>query len=225
MFAAIAHAYDLNNRVHSLGQDQRWRRFAVRQAQVTPGDLVLDVACGTGDLSQAFAASPASRVIGLDFTHEMLVVAREKQRGHSGPAAAKITYIEGDAQCLPLADASVNVVSIAFGIRNVADPRLALSEFARVLRPGGRLIILEFDQPRNAVMRWFNTFYCARVMPVTATWISGDRSGAYRYLPASVGTFLSREQMTGTICASGFRDATVAPLSLGICVCYRAFRI
>lgn len=224
MFAAIAHAYDLNNRLHSLGQDQRWRRFAVRQAGVKPGDVVLDVACGTGDLTEAFARSPASRVIGLDFTHEMLVVAEKKRRALASESAAKVTYIEGDAQALPLADRTVDVVSIAFGIRNVARPAKALTEFARVLRPGGRLVILEFDQPRNAVMRWFNTLYCARIMPITATWISGDRSGAYRYLPASVGTFLSREEMKREICAAGFADASATPLSMGICVCYRACR-
>jgi len=222
MFAAIAPSYDLNNHLHSLWQDQRWRKFAVRQARVRPGDVVIDVACGTGDLSQAFARAGAGRVIGIDFTHEMLDVAERKRRSERRPDV--LTYIEGDAQQLPLASACADVVSIAFGIRNVADPRLALSEFARVLRPAGRLIVLEFDQPGNPIMRWFNTMYCAKIMPRTATWISGDSSGAYAYLPASVGTFMSREQLAGSIAECGFERVETTGLSLGLCACYRALR-
>ncbi len=156
MFAAIAGAYDLNNRLHSLWQDQAWRRFAVRQANVRPGERVLDVACGTGDLTQAFARSPAAGVIGMDFTPEMLDVARVKQQRLSEVTAAKIVYAQGDAQRLPYAAQSFDVVSIAFGIRNVESPALALAEFRRVLRPCGRLIILEFDRPSWAPLRWFN---------------------------------------------------------------------
>lgn len=222
MFNAIAGTYDLNNRLHSLGQDQRWRRVAVRAAGVKAGDIVVDVACGTGDLTQAFAATGAGHVIGVDFTHNMLKVALEKRgrdRNH-----AKMSYFEGDAMNLPLADACADVVSIAFGIRNVADPGRALREFARVLRPGGRLVVLEFDQPRFPLMRWFNNLYCRRIMPVTATAISADKTGAYKYLPASVGTFLTRDQMVGAIGASGFTDVTARGLSLGICACYRAVR-
>ncbi|MDX2132864.1 MAG: bifunctional demethylmenaquinone methyltransferase/2-methoxy-6-polyprenyl-1,4-benzoquinol methylase UbiE [Planctomycetota bacterium] len=219
MFGAIARSYDLNNAVHSLGQDRRWRNFAVRQAAVRPGDVVLDVACGTGALTRAFAArSPASLVIGADYTRAMLDIAARDRPD------ARTTYIEADAMRLPMADASVDVVSIAFGIRNVQDPRRALGEFARVLRPGGRLVVLEFDRPRNAVVRWFNDLYCGRVMPRTATWLSGDRSGAYRYLPASVGAFMSREQMVDAIRQAGCTDVTATPLSWGICVCYRAIR-
>ncbi|MBS0198162.1 MAG: bifunctional demethylmenaquinone methyltransferase/2-methoxy-6-polyprenyl-1,4-benzoquinol methylase UbiE [Planctomycetes bacterium] len=222
MFSAIAGSYDLNNRVHSLWQDQAWRRYAVKTADVQPAEHVLDVACGTGDLTQAFALrSPASRVVGLDFTAPMLDVAREKQKGQPKLAAEKISYIEGDAQKLPFADASFNVVSIAFGIRNVASPAAALAEFRRVLRPGGRLVILEFDTPRFPPMRWFNNFYCGWIMPRTATLISGDRSGAYKYLPKSVGTFMSREQLLAAMSAVGFTQTTARPLSLGICVCYK----
>ncbi|MBI1190592.1 MAG: bifunctional demethylmenaquinone methyltransferase/2-methoxy-6-polyprenyl-1,4-benzoquinol methylase UbiE [Tepidisphaera sp.] len=222
MFDAIAGSYDLNNRVHSLWQDQRWRRFAVRAAAVKPGDIVVDVACGTGDLTQAFARTGAAHVIGIDFTHNMLKVAMEKRRGEA--RAGKMSYFEGDAMNLPLADGCADVVSIAFGIRNVADPKKALGEFARVLRPGGRLVILEFDQPRFPLMRWFNNLYCRRIMPVTATAISADKTGAYKYLPASVGTFMSREEMVAAIAAAGFTGAKATGLSLGICACYRALR-
>lgn len=225
MFSAIAPSYDLNNRVHSLWQDVRWRAFAVRQADVRPGDVVLDVACGTGDLTQAFARTAATKVTGLDFTPAMLDHARVKQRSQHPDIAAKLTYIEGDAMDLSaIASASVDIVSIAFGIRNVSDPPKALREFARVLRPGGRLVILEFERPKNPIIRWFNDAYCGKVMPLTATLIARDRSGAYRYLPRSVSTFYSQEQMTQLVRDAGLTDVAAFPLSMGICICYRAVK-
>ncbi len=223
MFAAIAKSYDLNNRVHSLWQDQMWRRFAVRQAEVKPTDIALDVACGTGDLSQAIAKAGAAKVIGLDFTFEMLEIARHKVGGlptTSNPD--RITYIQGDAQQLPLADGSTDVVTIAFGIRNVLDPARAIREFRRVLRPGGRLVILEFAEPRLAPVRWFNSLYCRQIMPRTATWIAGDKSGAYKYLPKSVATFVTPEQMGGMMRDAGFVSIKTHSLSMGICMCYSA---
>lgn len=223
MFAAIARSYDLNNRVHSLWQDQMWRRFAVKKAVPSKTEVVLDVACGTGDLSEAFARAGVEKVVGLDFTFEMLEIARHKQGVL--PAARhgdRITYIQGDAQRLPLADASVDIVSIAFGIRNVLDPAQALREFRRVLRPGGRVVILEFAEPKFAPIRWFNNLYCRRIMPVTATWIARDTSGAYKYLPKSVQTFVTPEQMCGMLTQTGFREPKSWNLSLGICTCYLA---
>ncbi|MBX3410910.1 MAG: bifunctional demethylmenaquinone methyltransferase/2-methoxy-6-polyprenyl-1,4-benzoquinol methylase UbiE [Phycisphaeraceae bacterium] len=222
MFAAIAGAYDLNNRVHSLWRDQAWRRFAVRAAAVRPGERVLDVACGTGDLTQAFARSPAAGVIGMDFTPEMLDVARAKKQRLESVPASKITYMQGDAQDLPFPANSFDVVSIAFGIRNVESPRRALAEFRRVLRPGGRLIVLEFDRPSWGPLRWFNDMYCAKIMPRTATLISGDRSGAYKYLPASVSTFMTRDDMCAAMAETGMSGVSATPLTFGICVCYRA---
>ncbi len=225
MFEAIAGSYDLNNRLHSLWQDVRWRNFAVRKANVQPGETVLDVACGTGDLTQAFATrSPAGKIIGLDFAPGMLDHARTKLKGLAPKHHEQITYMQGDAQDLPQADASIDVLSIAFGIRNVTDPQRALHEFARVLRPGGRIIILEFEQPKNPLVRAFNDFYCAQVMPRTATWISGDKSGAYKYLPKSVASFVSRDRMLAMLGDAGFVQGEAWGLSMGICVCYRAAR-
>lgn len=227
MFAAIAKSYDLNNRVHSMWQDQLWRRFAVRQAGIRPGEVVLDVACGTGDLSEWFArgvgGEGAASVTGVDFTAEMLDIAREKAKSRP-PAwhAERITYVQGDAQDLKIPTASVDVVSIAFGIRNVLDTDKALREFRRVLKPGGRLMVLEFAEPRLAPVRWFNNLYSKRIMPITATWIAGDRSGAYKYLPKSVSTFWTPEELTAKLERAGFKNVRRWPLSLGICICYRA---
>ena len=218
MFAAIAPSYDLNNRLHSLWMDQLWRRNAVKLAGLRPGDRVVDVACGTGDLALRFArtqGNAASAVIGIDFTHEMLPIALRKSGG------AKVVFVNGDALCLPLADGCTDVVSIAFGIRNVADPAAACREFRRILRPGGRLVILEFSLPTLAPLRALYNFYFRKVLPRTATLISGDKTGAYKYLPESVNTFIDRSAMMRMMTDAGFADVTQHPMTFGICVCYR----
>jgi demethylmenaquinone methyltransferase / 2-methoxy-6-polyprenyl-1,4-benzoquinol methylase len=261
MFAAIAPSYDLNNRLHSLGMDQRWRRKAVKLASLKATDRVVDVACGTGDLAVAFAdrlwlfptdgryghpiwprqsrrseARTLGKVLGIDFTFEMLPLARAKAAAAKNPylrhektlkptdLADTLRWVNGDAQSLPLADAWADVVSIAFGIRNVADPAAAIAEFFRVLRPGGRLIILEFSLPTNALLRVLYNFYFRKVLPRTATLISGDKTGAYKYLPESVNTFIGREQMAGMMQAAGFSRVEQFPLTFGVCVCYRGVK-
>jgi demethylmenaquinone methyltransferase/2-methoxy-6-polyprenyl-1,4-benzoquinol methylase len=224
MFGAIARSYDLNNRLHSFGRDQAWRRAGVRAARVQPGDTILDVACGTGDLTHEFARSRADAVIGLDFVPEMLEIARAKQRAIDPALRGKVTYMQGDAMQLPFEDACIDVVSIAFGIRNVADPRAALAEFHRVLRPGGRLVILEFDTPRFAPARWASNLYTNRIMPLTATLVSRDRSGAYRYLPRSVASFLDGDALAGAISEAGFQDVATRRLTMGVCACHSATR-
>ena len=221
MFAAIARSYDLNNRLHSFGRDQSWRRKAVRLCAVRPTDCVLDVACGTGDLTLAFAKAGPASVTGLDFTEEMLQIAQRKSQFVARDADSRgPEFIRGDATALPFDDASFDLVSIAFGIRNVSDPQLALREFRRVLRLGGRLVVLEFSQPRNPIVRAFNRFYSSRVMPVTASLIARDRSGAYRYLPRSIQTFLSSQEMVASIQGAGFSTVTAHPMTLGVCTAY-----
>ena len=222
MFASIAERYDLNNRLHSFGRDRAWRRQAVKQCEVRPGDDdVLDVACGTGDLAFEFADARPASIIGIDFTPEMIHLARLKalQRSSMGPELSP-AFIHGDAMNLPFNDASFDIVSIAFGIRNVADPRQAMREFRRVLRPGGRLAILEFSRPANMFVRLGSTIYCDYIMPVTATLIARDRSGAYRYLPRSVKTFLEPGEMIRLLEGEGFGDVRTTPMSMGICTLY-----
>lgn len=224
MFDAIAPSYDLNNRVHSLWMDQSWRRAAVKQANVKPTDTVLDVACGTGDLSLAFLRGGAARVVGIDFTVNMLRFASIKQK-RADLAEKAVSFHAGDAMRLPVASGSVDVVSIAFGIRNVAMPQLATDEFFRVLRPGGRLIVLEFSLPTNPVVRGLYNFYFKQILPRTASLIARDRSGAYRYLPKSVNTFMDRTAMTGMIEKAGFQNVSIKPLTMGIAVVYRAVKV
>jgi len=212
MFGAIAGKYDLNNRLHSFGRDQAWRRTTVRLLDLKPTDAALDVACGTGDLTRALQAGGAASVVGVDFTPEMLDVARARQDG--------LTYLEGDAMALPFKDASFDAVTIAFGLRNVQDPAKAVGEFFRVLRPGGRLAILEFDRPSPAPIAWLNDLYCKRIMPITATLIARDKTGAYKYLPRSIETFLDRPAVRSLLVNAGFEIQTQRRLTFGVCVCH-----
>ncbi len=222
MFGAIAHRYDLNNRIHSFGRDQAWRRQAVALVGVGPADRVLDAACGTGDLAEAFAAAGAGRVTGVDFSARMLELARRKAaraRRKDGGAAVP-DYVMADVTALPFEDRAFDIVSIAFGIRNVGDPPRVLREFRRVLRPGGRLVVLEFSQPSNPVLRGLNALYCRHVMPLTAGLLAGDRSGAYRYLPRSIVTFADRRHFADMLRAAGFDDVREHPMTFGVCVAY-----
>jgi demethylmenaquinone methyltransferase/2-methoxy-6-polyprenyl-1,4-benzoquinol methylase len=219
---------------------------ATRLAGLRATDVVVDVACGTGDLTIEFASRLSwlnakggrktvdLQAIGIDFTMPMLPIARQKflraiandeeEDGELDELRKSAKWINGDAQALPLPDASADVVSIAFGIRNVQDVKAALREFHRVLRPGGRVIILEFSRPTNPMIRFFNDVYCSKIMPHTATWISGDKSGAYKYLPKSVESFIDREQMMEMMREAGFTQVEPFPMTFGVCVCYRGVK-
>ena len=210
MFARIARSYDLNNRLHSLWRDQAWRRAAVRRAGLSGGESVLDVACGTGDLAARFSRAGAGRVVALDFCEEMLAEARRKF------ARRPIQWVRGDAMALPMGEADFDVVSIAFGIRNVSDPARALGEFWRVLRPGGRVIVLEFTRPRGRVLAAVVRWYLDSVMPRTAAALARDRGGAYDYLQRSVQGFMTAEKLSDAIRETGFVDVTTRRLTLGI---------
>ena len=211
--------------------DQVWRRKAVKLAELKATDRIVDVACGTGDLIAKFREAgdligsdfwldeAGWHYLGIDFTFEMLPIARRKES--SNDLVSMIHFVNGDAQALPLPDGCCDVVSIAFGIRNVQDPAKALAEFRRVLRPGGRVIVLEFSLPTHPVARGLYNFYFRNVLPRTATLVSGDKTGAYKYLPESVNTFIGRQQMVQMMTAASFDQVEQHPMTLGVCVCYR----
>ncbi len=185
MFAGIADRYDLLNRVLSAGTDQRWRRALLRAAGEVEGRVLVDVCSGTGDVALLFARRGA-RVLGVDFTPEMLRIARAKwrpspRRDKGGTCA----FVQGDALRLPMADRSADIATIAFGIRNVADRAQGLSELARIVRPGGLVLVLEFSLPSGRVLGSAYRLYFTRVLPWIGGWVSGD-SSAYRYLPDTV---------------------------------------
>ena len=220
MFARIAHAYDLNNHLHSLWQDQCWRRAAVRLANPKPTDCVLDLACGTGDVTAMLARTGARRVVGADYCQEMLDLAQRKC-GLKLP----ITWRQADAMALPFDDGEFDIATIAFGIRNVADPRKALTELLRVLKPGGRLVVLEFNGGgADGLLGPFVRFYTDRIMPISAGWIAGDKDGAYRYLCQSVRSFLTAGQLAQLIGQCGFGDVQTQRLSFGIASLHGARR-
>ena len=222
MFNAIAPAYDLNNTLHSFGRDRAWRKRTVSMCSVGSDSEVLDVACGTGALSEAFLEAGAARVVGLDYTPGMLDIAREKAtRAQLG---SSLEYVQGDAMDLPFEDSSFDVLSIAFGIRNVVDPSRAFAEFSRVLRPGGRLVVLEFAEPKNPLLRWGNAFYTRHIMPRTASLIAKDTSGAYKYLPKSIETFLTPSELREKIEAENFVMDQQVTMTFGVCVASLAVR-
>jgi demethylmenaquinone methyltransferase/2-methoxy-6-polyprenyl-1,4-benzoquinol methylase len=194
MFDRIAPVYDAMNRVMTAGLDLRWRRLAA-DAVVRPGDRVLDAACGTGDLAVADVRAGAGRVTGIDFSERMLERARRK--------APEIDWVRGDVLALPFEDAAFDAATVGFGIRNVADVELALRELGRVLRPGGRLAVLEITQPRGA-LAVFYSFWFDRLVPLLGRLLPGG--AAYRYLPASVKRFPSAAELAALMGRAGFED-------------------
>jgi demethylmenaquinone methyltransferase / 2-methoxy-6-polyprenyl-1,4-benzoquinol methylase len=194
MFDRIAPVYDAMNRVMTAGCDLRWRRLTAT-AVVRPGDRVLDAACGTGDLAVADAAAGAREVVGVDFSPRMLERARRK--------SARIEWVEADLLSLPFADASFDAATIGFGVRNVPELERGLRELRRVLRPGGRLAVLEITRPRG-VLRPFFTLWFDRLVPLIGRALPAG--GAYTYLPASVRRFPRAEELALLLASVGFAD-------------------
>jgi demethylmenaquinone methyltransferase / 2-methoxy-6-polyprenyl-1,4-benzoquinol methylase len=218
MFDAIAGRYDLLNRVLSAGLDRHWRRRTVKALNLSGSETVLDLCTGTADLALAATGGEfhAGHVIGIDFSGAMLLLAKEKVRraSPSGPAAA-IHLVRGDATRLPLQDASVDAVTIGFGIRNVEQPMDAFGEILRVLRPNGTLAVLEFSLPRAAVVRSFYLWYLRNVLPRVGRAISRHPT-AYTYLPESVEAFVSPEAFVQQLRSAGFATARAIPLTFGV---------
>jgi demethylmenaquinone methyltransferase / 2-methoxy-6-polyprenyl-1,4-benzoquinol methylase len=220
MFGAIAPRYDLLNHWLSAGIDRWWRRRTVQLASASGEGPVLDVATGTGDLALAYWRSGGGRVrvVGVDFCRPMLDLGREKIR--RAGADGSLTLLEADALNLPFADGSFEVISIAFGLRNLADPDRGLREMARVCRPGGRVAVLEFSLPTNAAFRAVYGWYFRRVLPRIGQALARNPQGAYNYLPASVGDFFSRETLVAKMEQAGLTDVRCCPLTFGIAAIY-----
>lgn len=222
MFDAIARRYDLLNHVLSGGLDVYWRWRAVRRLGLTGRGTVLDLCTGTCDVARAIVRRRrAERVVGIDFSAEMLRVGQDKLRADG--RLGVIPLVRGDAMVVPLADASVEAVTIAFGIRNVQDPRRTLREIARVLRPGGRLAILEFSTPQWPVVRQVYLWYFRHVLPRIGRLVS--RHGeAYAYLPASVDGFAAPGDFVAQLREAGLIGARAVPLTFGVVYLYVAQR-
>jgi demethylmenaquinone methyltransferase/2-methoxy-6-polyprenyl-1,4-benzoquinol methylase len=217
MFDRVAPRYDLANTVFSLGQDRAWRRAAARAAGLAEGQRALDVACGTGALTRELAASaPGAVVLGLDFSGEMVRRAAAPAQAGPGPA-----YLVGDALRLPLRDSAVDVLTIAFGLRNLPEPGMGLLEFRRVLRPGGRLVVCEFSQPVVPVLRDVYGRYLTRLMPVAARRLTSDPE-AYQYLARSIGAWPDQAGLAGWLQDAGFTQVAWRDLTGGIVALHRA---
>jgi demethylmenaquinone methyltransferase / 2-methoxy-6-polyprenyl-1,4-benzoquinol methylase len=221
MFDAIAARYDLLNRILSMGIDVGWRRTAVRLACVPENGRALDVATGTADLALALAlATPTATVLGIDPSRGMLGVGEKKVRARG--LESRVTLSEGDAQALPYPDASFDAVTIAFGIRNVPDRPRALREMARVLRPGGRLVVLELSEPRRGILGPLARFHVHHVVPRIGALLSGARE--YRYLQASIAAFPAPEAFAAMIREAGLVDVTFRTLTFGVAAIHVGLR-
>ncbi len=210
MFSGIAGRYDLLNHVLSANIDKRWRRKVRRLLADTLDDenaIVLDVACGTGDLAIELKSNAKAKIIGTDFCRPMLSVAKEK--------SGSIPWLEGDAMNLSFNDSSFDAVTIAFGLRNLSNFRDGLAELHRVLKPGGRLVVLEFSSPVIPGFRGAFRFYFSNILPRIGGFVSGER-GAYEYLPDSVSKFPDQKALAAMFEETGFDKVEYQNLTGGI---------
>jgi len=217
MFDKIAARYDAMNRVLSFGLDRGWRRRTVRALALGKAPRVLDLATGTGDLAVDIARMhPDATVIGLDPSRQMLAIAERKLASRG--LADRVTLVRGDAQHLPYRDAEMDAATIAFGIRNVPDRLAALGEMARVVRPGGRVAVLELGEPRRGLLARAARFHTRHVVPRLGALLSGARE--YRYLQRSIAAFPPSAEFAQLMERAGLRVLEVAPLTFGVCTLY-----
>ena len=224
MFDAIAPRYDALNHILSVGIDRRWRRRAIETLSLRGGETILDVCSGTADLAIAAVRRRGARarlVVGVDLAPRMLEIGHRKLTRAGLTTAVRL--LRGDALRLPVGASRVDAVTVGFGIRNVVDPRAALAEFARVVKPGGRVAILEFGEPRLPGIGNLYLWYFTHVLPRIGRAVS-HHSTAYSYLRESVRLFPRPQQFGAWIAEAGFRDVRAVPLSLGIVYLYTGVR-
>lgn len=226
MFAEIARRYDLLNHLLSGGTDVYWRSRTVRAAGPVAGP-VLDVCTGTGDLALALRdrLGGGVQVVGTDFTHEMLVLAAQKEKKRRRPGDFEIPFVEADAQSLPFPDGSFGLVTVAFGLRNVTDTMRGLREMARVCREGGEVFVLEFSRPTMPVLSGVYGWYFRNVLPRVGQLLARNRQSAYDYLPASVGEFPSGRALAAKMEECGLAVVRFTPLTLGVATLYRGRKV
>jgi demethylmenaquinone methyltransferase/2-methoxy-6-polyprenyl-1,4-benzoquinol methylase len=218
MFDTIAPKYDFLNRLLSLGIDQRWRRFAVNRISWGEGGKILDVATGTGDVALAVAAATPESVtiVGVDFSPQMIELGRLKVQ--KSAYAQRITMEVAPCEAIPYQDDTFDSATIAFGIRNVVDRLCGLKEMCRVLKPGGKMVILEFSNPRSKLFKALYNFYFLRVLPVVGGLFS--TFSAYKYLPDSVLEFPPQEEFKKLMVQAGFSNVEYFELTFGIATVY-----
>ena len=215
LFAAIANRYDLINDIQSFGLHRLWKRRVLRLARVQPAERALDLCCGTGDLTLALAGKGAY-AIGLDFSEPMLQVAREKSGRLNAPARKpKIQFIQGDAQEIPFPENSFDVLTIGYGLRNLADLDRGLRDMLRVTKPGGRMVALEFGKPRNAVWRAIYFSYLKFMLPLFGRIFCGN-SAAYAYILESLTHYPTQQEVAAKMTGLGWRDVRVHNVMGGI---------
>ena len=219
MFGEIAARYDFMNHLLSLGADVYWRWRTVRKVAPTGDAPILDLCTGTGDLALAYYQAGRGRapVVGADFCHPMLVVGRGKA---AQAKAERLTFVEADAQRLPFEENQFQIVSVAFGLRNVTDTDRGLREMLRVCRPGGRIAVLEFSLPRWQPFKFLYGWYFRHVLPRIGQALARNRQDAYHYLPQSVDEFPSGEALAERMRTAGARQVNYYPLTLGVATLY-----
>ncbi len=225
MFGEISGRYDFLNHFLSGGTDIYWRWRTVRRVAPKGDAPILDVCTGTGDLAIAYwkKAKSKLRVVGTDFTHEMLVIARQKAAQILGPnpaAAESLSFLEADTLKLPFAENQFQIVSVAFGLRNVSDTIGGLREMTRVCRPGGRVAVLEFSMPTNPLLGAVYRWYFKHILPRIGQLLARNTEAAYNYLPQSVSQFPQGTELTGMMATVGLVNSTYTPLTFGIATLY-----
>jgi demethylmenaquinone methyltransferase/2-methoxy-6-polyprenyl-1,4-benzoquinol methylase len=220
MFASIAGRYDFLNHLLSLNIDRLWRRFTTRAVRPEPGVAILDCCTGTGDLALAYDRAAGGRcpIVGADFCRPMLERGLVKVR--RAGAEGRIRLIEADAQRLPLPDDTFGVVTVAFGLRNIADTATGLDEMIRVARPGGSVAVLEFSKPSGPVLGRLYSFFFRRILPRVGQAIAPNQDNAYEYLPASVQQFPEGQALLDLMASRGLTGLRRHPLTFGIATLY-----